>query len=43
MALVYVIKNGPTISDNHVGTEGSHRDPTNTLRLDGVKKRESDS
>jgi hypothetical protein len=43
MALVYVIKNGPTISDNHVGTEGSHRDPSNTLRLDGVKNRESDS
>ena len=35
MALVYVIKNGPEIGDKHVGTTGSHRDPSNTLKLDG--------
>ena len=42
MALVHVIKNGPTIDDKHVGTDGSHRDDTNILRLDGVAKRSSD-
>jgi hypothetical protein len=35
MALVHVIKNGPKISDKHVGTDGSHRDESNTLNLDG--------
>jgi hypothetical protein len=35
MALVYVIKNGTTISDKHVGTTGVHRDDSNTLWLDG--------
>lgn len=35
MALVYVIKNGAQISDTHVGTNGSHSDPSNTLKLDG--------
>jgi hypothetical protein len=39
MALVHVIKNGATISDKHVGTTGSHRDESNTLRLDGVQAR----
>lgn len=39
MALVHVIKKGATISDKHVGTGGSHRDASNTLRLDGIKKR----
>ncbi len=43
MALVHVIKNGPTIDDKHVGTDGSHRDDTNMLRLDGVAKRSSDA
>ena len=42
MALVHVIKNGPTIDDKYVGTDGSHRDETNVLRLDGVAKRSSD-
>lgn len=42
MALVQVIKNGPQISDKHVGTDGSHRDDSNTLRLDGVENRASD-
>ena len=35
MALVHVIKNGPGISDKHVGRKGSHGDPTNVLWLDG--------
>lgn len=35
MALVHVIKNGPQISDKHVGTDGTHSDPSNTLWLDG--------
>lgn len=39
MALVHVVKNGPTISDKHVGTTGSHRDESNVLRLDGVENR----
>ncbi|MBP9503281.1 MAG: DUF4287 domain-containing protein [Candidatus Promineofilum sp.] len=43
MALVHVIKNGPEINDKHVGTEGAHRDESNTLRLDGVANRGSGS
>ena len=43
MALVHVIKNGPTIDDKHVGTDGSHRDDTNRLRLDGVANRSPDA
>jgi Domain of unknown function (DUF4287) len=39
MALVQVIKNGARISDKHVGTNGAHSDPTNTLRLDGISRR----
>jgi Domain of unknown function (DUF4287) len=35
MALVHVIKKGPKISDKHVGSEGVHRDESDTLRLDG--------
>jgi len=35
MALVRVIKNGSQIGDKHVGTKGSHRDESSTLRLDG--------
>ena len=38
MALVHVIKNGATISDTHVGTSGTHRDPSTTLRLDGMDR-----
>jgi hypothetical protein len=37
MALVHVIRNGPQISDRHVGTTGVHRDESNTLRLDGKR------
>jgi hypothetical protein len=35
MALVHVIKNGPRISDKHVGANGAHSDPSNMLWLDG--------
>jgi Domain of unknown function (DUF4287) len=35
MALVHVIKNGPQISDKHVGTKSTHSDPSNLLWLDG--------
>lgn len=41
MAMVHVIKHGPTISDKHVGSTGTHSDPSNTLRLDGLKNRAS--
>ena len=33
MALVYVIKNGPKISEKHVGSGGVHSDKSNTLIL----------
>jgi hypothetical protein len=39
MALYYVLKNGTTISEKHVGTDGVHRDESVTLRIDGVDKR----
>lgn len=35
MAIVHVVKNGPTISTKHVGTSGSHADASDTLWLDG--------
>ena len=35
MALVHVLKNGPTIDAKHVGSTGSHRDESDTLWLDG--------
>ncbi len=37
MALVHVIRNGPQISDKHVGGEGVHRDESATLHLTGKK------
>ncbi len=39
MAIVHIIKNGAKISDKHVGKEGVHGDPSDTLRLDGIKNR----
>ena len=39
MAFFGVIKNGATISAKDVGTEGSHRDESIELRLDGKAKR----
>ena len=41
MAFYSVLKNGPGISDRHVGSSGSHRDETNVLRLDGRANRKS--
>lgn len=35
MAMVHVITKGPHISDKHVGSGGTHSDPTNELWLDG--------
>lgn len=35
MALVHVIKKGPQISDKHVGSNSTHSDPSNTLKLSG--------
>lgn len=35
MALVHVITKGPQISQKHVGSDGVHRDETDTLWLDG--------
>ncbi len=39
MALVHVIKNGPTISTKHVGSTGAHRDSSDTLHLTGKANR----
>ncbi len=35
MAIVHVVKNGPTISSKHVGTGGVHQDDSTELWLDG--------
>ena len=39
MAFVHVLKNGPQISTEHVGTTGSHRDESTVLHLDGRANR----
>lgn len=39
-AMAGVIKNGPKISDKHVGKSGPHGDASNTLRLDGIANRD---
>jgi len=39
MAMVHVIKNGPTISEKHVGSDGVHRDESTELWLDGKNNR----
>ena len=39
MAMVHVIKNGPKISDKHVGSGGTHADASDTLKLDGINNR----
>lgn len=41
MALVHVIKKGPTISGKHVGSDGAHRDESTELWLDGKNTRPS--
>jgi hypothetical protein len=35
MALVHVIKKGPQIDSKHVGSDGTHRDESDMLWLDG--------
>ncbi len=37
MALVHVIRNGAKISAKHVGSGGTHSDPSDELRLDGIR------
>ncbi len=39
MALYGVLKNGPTLSDKHVQSGGTHSDPSAELRLDGIDHR----
>jgi hypothetical protein len=39
MALVHVFRNGDRISAKHVGSGGTHSDPSDRLRLDGVAAR----
>ncbi|WP_181786564.1 DUF4287 domain-containing protein [Streptomyces phytophilus] len=39
MTLVHVIKKGPQIDANHVGSTGPHRDGSATLWLDGKTTR----
>ncbi|MEU4448118.1 DUF4287 domain-containing protein [Actinosynnema sp. NPDC050801] len=39
MALYHVLKNGTAISDKHVGSTGTHRDASATLRVDGIANR----
>ena len=36
MAMVHVIQKGPGIGTKHVGTDGVHRDESETLWLDGA-------
>jgi len=38
MAMSHVIKKGAKISNKHVGTDGVHRDESDTLRLDGKNR-----
>ena len=42
MALYGVLKNGPTVPEKHVGSTGTHRDESLTLRLDGIAARSAD-
>lgn len=39
MAFFHLVKSGTEISDKHVGTTGTHRDPSTTLRIDGIAHR----
>ncbi|HQY34570.1 DUF4287 domain-containing protein [Actinotalea sp.] len=41
MALWHVLTKGPRISTTHVGTDGVHRDASDTLWLDGAATRPS--
>ena len=35
MAIVHILKHGDQISDKHVGSNGVHKDESQTLKLDG--------
>ncbi|GAB1511752.1 DUF4287 domain-containing protein [Actinophytocola sp. KF-1] len=39
MALYHVLKNGVEIGEKHVGSDGTHRDESTTLRIDGLANR----
>lgn len=39
MAFVHILKYGASISDKHVGSNGTHADESNELRLDGLENR----
>ncbi len=39
MAVVHLVRNGPTISEKHVGSDGVHRDESTVLWLDGKDNR----
>jgi hypothetical protein len=39
MAIYGVLKNGTTLADKHVGSGGTHSDPSAELRLDGIDNR----
>ncbi len=43
MAIVHVIRNGPRIDSKHVGSDGVHRDDSDTLWLDGKDTRPADA
>lgn len=38
MAIVHIIQHGEGISDKHVGSQGTHRDPSNKINLDGNRQ-----
>jgi hypothetical protein len=40
MAFFHLLKNGTEISDKHVGSTGTHRDESTTLRIDGIANRD---
>ncbi|MBD8079877.1 DUF4287 domain-containing protein [Cellulosimicrobium arenosum] len=42
MAMVHVITKGDRIDTKHVGTDGTHRDASDTLWLDGKASRPAD-
>ena len=39
MAMVHVIRNGPTIGDTHFNSGRTHSDDSDTLRLNVLKNR----
>lgn len=39
-AFFHLIRTGTEISDTHVGTTGTHRDDSTTLRVDGLANRD---